>query len=122
MSQRTIVQLYDDLDGTTSESVETICFSLDAVNYEIDLNIANASALRDGLAEYVSSARRTGGRLKRSAPSPGSGNNRAQSQVIREWAKQNDWEIADRGRIPVDIIEAYEQATASSAKLRQKSR
>jgi hypothetical protein len=113
MAQKTIVQLFDDLDGSSSDSVETVEFGLDGVTYEIDLNEDNASKLRGELADYVAAARRTGGRVKRglasaAAHTNGSGRNREQTQAIREWAKANNWEISDRGRIPADIIEAFE--------------
>ena len=62
MAQRTIVQLTDDLDGKPipDGKGETIRFSLDRTDYEIDLTDKNAKALRDTLAKYVTAARRTG--------------------------------------------------------------
>jgi hypothetical protein len=45
MSQKTIVQLFDDLDGTSTEDIQTISFALDGVEYEIDLSGDNASKL-----------------------------------------------------------------------------
>ena len=114
MAQQTIIQLIDDLDGTSSDSVDTITFGLDGVTYEIDLDEDNATKLRDGLTEFIDSARRSGGRAKRSGrpmtrrTTNGSGGNREQTQAIRAWARMNNWEISDRGRIPVDIIEAFE--------------
>jgi hypothetical protein len=114
MAQKTIVQLIDDLDGTSSDTIETITFGLDGVTYEIDLSDDNASRLRNNLAQFIESGRRTGGRVKRGAASTaaasanGSGRNREQTQAIREWARKNGWEISDRGRIPADIIEAFE--------------
>jgi hypothetical protein len=118
MAQKTIVQLIDDLDGTSSDSIETIIFGLDGVVYEIDLSDDNAEALRDNLAEFITSARRTGGRTKRTttpltagAPN-GTGRSREQTQAIREWARKNGHEIAERGRIPASIIEAFETAAA----------
>ena len=115
MAQKTIVQLIDDLDGTSSESIETITFGLDGVVYEIDLSDDNAEKLRDNLAEFISSARRTGGRAKRGAATStaagagnGSGRSREQTQAIREWARKNGHDISERGRIPATIIEAFE--------------
>lgn len=119
MAQKTIVQLIDDLDGSADGSIETITFGLDGVTYEIDLNGENADSLRDQLAEFVEAAKRTGGRVKRatstSKPS-GSARNREQTQAIREWARQNNWEIADRGRIPAEIIEAHEAGSKKGKK------
>jgi hypothetical protein len=42
-----------------------VTFGLDGVDYEIDLTDANASKLRDALADFIAAARRTGGRIKR---------------------------------------------------------
>jgi hypothetical protein len=119
MAQRTIVQFIDDLDGTSSDTIETIEFGLDGVTYEIDLSDDNAGMLRDRLAEFIESARRTGGRAKRGTatgvPSTnGSGRSREQTQAIREWARNNGWEISERGRIPADIIEAFEAEAGKS--------
>ena len=117
MAQKTIIQLIDDLDGSTDGSIETVTFGLDGVTYEIDLNEDNAGKLRDQLAEFVEAAKRTGGRARRGTGTTrpaGSARNREQTQAIRMWAKQNDWEIADRGRIPAEIIEAYEKGQTGS--------
>ena len=111
MAQKVLVQLVDDLDGTSSNDISTVTFGLDGVSYEIDLNESNASNLRDHLSEFISSARRTGGRVKRGTAgvASGSGRNREQTQAIREWAKKNGHEVSDRGRIPSEVTDAYHQ-------------
>jgi hypothetical protein len=120
MAQQTIVQLVDDLDGSTSESIETVTFGLDGVVYEIDLNEGNAATLRDHLAEFINSATRTGGRVKRGTASTskpsGSASNRERTHAIREWARQNNWQISNRGRIPAEIVEAYEAEAGKGKK------
>jgi hypothetical protein len=121
MAQKVLVQLVDDLDGTSSNDIATVTFGLDGVTYEIDLNENNASNLRDHLAEFIASARRTGGRVKRggSATAGGSGRNREQTQAIREWAKKNGHDVSDRGRIPAAVIDAFEAAQSAPAKGRK---
>jgi hypothetical protein len=122
MAQKVLVQLVDDLDGTSSTDIATVTFGLDGVSYEIDLNEGNASNLREHLSEFISSARRTGGRVKRGAAAggtTGSGRNREQTQAIREWAKKNGHEVSDRGRIPAAVISAFEAAQASPGKGRK---
>ncbi|HEX5404975.1 MAG TPA: Lsr2 family protein [Pseudonocardiaceae bacterium] len=120
MAQKTIVQLIDDLDGSSSDSIETVTFGLDGVTYEIDLSDDNAGHLRDSLAQFIGSARRTGGRAKRGtvtvagAPSNGSGRSREQTQAIREWAKKNGHDVSDRGRIPAAVIEAFESGAGKA--------
>ena len=61
MAQRTVIELTDDLDGKPipDGKGETIRFSLDQQEYEIDLAAKNAKALREALDRYVSAARRT---------------------------------------------------------------
>jgi hypothetical protein len=121
MAQKVTVQLVDDLDGTASDDISTVSFGLDGVSYEIDLNEDNASSLRDSLADFVASARRTGGRVKRgTAPAAarpvGSGRSKEQTQAIREWAKKNGHTVSERGRISTTIIEAFEAAHSGDGK------
>ncbi|GAA2961784.1 histone-like nucleoid-structuring protein Lsr2 [Actinokineospora diospyrosa] len=120
MAQKTIVQLYDDLDGSAGEDIRPVEFSLDGANYEIDLNEANATRLREQLAEFVAAARRTGGRVKRhtapSAKPAGDTRSKEQTKAIRDWARQNGHEISERGRIPSAVVEAFEEAHTVKAK------
>lgn len=123
MAQKTIVQLIDDLDGTSNGDIETVVFGLDGVSYEIDLNDDHAGRLREHLAKFITSARRTGGRVKRgtTATAPhtdGAGRSREQTQAIREWARKNGYEVSARGRIPAAVIEAFE-AGAGQPKTRK---
>lgn len=114
MAQKVLVQLVDDLDGTSSDDVSTLTFGLDGVEYEIDLSGSNAESLRKLLEVYVPAARRTGGRKRRSVSSAGSGNN-ADAGAIREWANENGYDLAARGRISGHVVEAYKAAKAEPA-------
>jgi Lsr2 len=118
MAQQVIVELVDDLDGSTSEDISTVSFGLDGATYEIDLTEANAQTLRSSLEQFVGAARRTGGRLKRgTAPTPvRQSASREQTQAIREWARQQGYDLADRGRIPFNVIEAFDKAHATRGK------
>ncbi|HEY0637605.1 MAG TPA: Lsr2 family protein [Pseudonocardiaceae bacterium] len=113
MAQQVIVRMVDDLDGTSSDTVETVEFGLDGRTYEIDLHEGNSSELRQLLSRYATKARRVGGRARRgSAPASTSrgGRSRAETEAIREWARANGHEVADRGRIPGRVIDAYSAA------------
>ncbi len=114
MAQKVLVQLVDDLDGTSAQDVSTVLFGLDGVSYEIDLSETNAERLRESLTEYVNSARRIGGRIKRGArpAQSGKGSGSGEASQIREWALQNGFELAGRGRIPSHVVEAYKEAQA----------
>ncbi|MEV0299350.1 Lsr2 family protein [Nocardia sp. NPDC050710] len=112
MAEKVTVTLVDDYDGT-SVADETVQFSLDGTDYEIDLSTPNATELRGSLARWVEKARRTGGRRKRSATLPvTSAADRERSAIIRDWARQNGHPVSARGRVAAGVVEAYERATA----------
>lgn len=113
MAQQVLVQLVDDLDGTASTDVSTVSFSLDGVTYEIDLSEANAERLRGSLAQYVESARRVGGRLKRGSRSQNGSGSSHDAGLIRAWANENGFGLSGRGRIPSHVVEAYKEAQAA---------
>jgi hypothetical protein len=114
MAQQVLVQLVDDLDGTASSDVSTVSFSLDGVTYEIDLSDANAERLRGSLSQYVDSARRVGGRLKRGSKSAQNGSGSShEAGLIRAWANENGFGLSGRGRIPSHVVEAYKEAKAA---------
>jgi hypothetical protein len=106
MAQRVQVLLIDDIDG--SEGAETVSFSLDGVSYEIDLSEKNAAKLRDAFATWVGNARKVGrgssSSASRSTRRSRSGNDTAS---IRSWAKENGYEVSERGRISRQVMDAY---------------
>jgi hypothetical protein len=118
MARKIVHQLVDDIDGTVLEvgSGETIYFALDGVAYEIDLTDENASALRDAFAPYVSAARSvSSGRSGSSGPSGAGARKRRRPgqedySAIRAWAKDNGYQVSERGRVPASVAEAYEAA------------
>jgi hypothetical protein len=127
MAQKVVVSLVDDLDGTSSDDISTITFGLDGANYEIDLTGRNAGHLRDKLADFVGAARRTGGRVKDAAntstgPATRPAADREQTRAIRDWAKRTGRAVSDRGRIPADIVSAFEDAHATPAAAKRTGR
>jgi hypothetical protein len=111
MAQRVNVVLVDDIDGT--EASETVGFALDGVDYEIDLSDKHAAELRDALSVYVGHGRRTGGRrksTKRAAAASGSSDGAASAADIRAWARDNGWDVPERGRVSAEVREAYAAA------------
>ncbi len=111
MAQKIVHTLIDDLDG--SEASQTVLFSLDGKNYEIDLNDPHAEELREALAPYLGAARKTGGAARGNVRRIGSATPAQDSGAIREWARQQGYEVSDRGRVPASIREAYEKAKAA---------
>jgi nucleoid-associated protein Lsr2 len=119
MAQQVVVEMVDDLDGTVGEDVTTVSFALDGRIYEIDLCERNAEKLRNGLAEYIDASRRQrGGRAARRARGASSNADvgaRQRAQAIREWAQSAGHQLSERGRIPANVVEAYEQAQQGGA-------
>lgn len=112
MARKVQVILSDDLDENLPAD-ETVSFSLDGTNYEIDLAEKNAKELRDAFARYVSAARKVGrGTRATGGRSRGTGGrmDREQAGAIRDWARKNGHAVSDRGRIPASVVEAYEAA------------
>jgi nucleoid-associated protein Lsr2 len=93
-------------------SESTVRFGLDGTEYEIDLNAEHARALRDGLARYVSAARRAGGGARR----PARGGRRVSASgldttEVCERAKAQGIEVKDRGRVPAEVAARFRAAT-----------
>ncbi len=111
VAQKVQVLLVDDITG--GEADETVTFALDGATYEIDLTTENADKLRTLLAEYVDAGRKTGGRASRGrarAARSSGGSSSQDTAKIRAWAKDNGYDVNDRGRVPGTVREAYEQA------------
>jgi hypothetical protein len=113
MAQRVNVILVDDIDG--DDAVETVTFGLDGVDYEVDLNENNAEALRSALAPYVGAARRVAGRKssgrgRRGQRAAGGGSTGPSASEMRRWARENGWDVSERGRVPAEVREAYAAA------------
>ncbi|OYO22758.1 hypothetical protein CGZ93_06820 [Enemella dayhoffiae] len=103
MAQRVQVVLEDDIDG--SQADETIRFSVDGVDYEIDLSEKNAAKFRNAIGPWLGNARRVAGRKRgQSRPQRGSATD------IRAWASEQGMTVNARGRVPSEVREAYERA------------
>ncbi|WP_063007638.1 histone-like nucleoid-structuring protein Lsr2 [Nocardia kruczakiae] len=111
MAKKVIVELIDDFDGK-SKAEETVSFRLDGVEYEIDLSNKNARKLRGVFEQWTGPARKVG-RISRARTKTGTRPtvDKRQTGAIREWAKNNGYNVSSRGRIQADIIEAYNKAS-----------
>jgi hypothetical protein len=115
MARKVLVRLVDDLDGSPSADVAPVTFALDGVTYQIDLNRRNADRLRESLAAFVASARRTSGRAKRGTAIRAGGGATGDVSTIREWAKEQGLPVSARGRIPANILDAYNSTNGAAA-------
>lgn len=112
MAKKVTVTLVDDYDGE-SKADETVFFSIDGSDYEIDLSIKNAGKLRESLEEWTDKARKVGRSKQRKVAIAGGrarpAVDREESTAIREWARAQGHQVSSRGRIPAEIVEAYQR-------------
>src|SRR3954452_44374 len=114
MAQRVV--LIDDFDE--SEATKTVEFSYKGRQYALDLNDEHAAEFDDLLTRYVQAARditqpashATAGRRQRQSGRSAGGRSAEEVAAIREWARANGLEVADRGRLPKELLERYEDA------------
>jgi hypothetical protein len=107
MAQKVVTHYTDDLDGKDIKPGKggEVRFSIDSASYVIDLSDANRRKLEDALAPFIAAARRDRGRSGRVRKPAQSGISAAE---LRDWARQNGFEVPERGRIPAEIREAYD--------------
>ncbi|WP_421874633.1 histone-like nucleoid-structuring protein Lsr2 [Mycolicibacterium wolinskyi] len=114
MAERIVRQLIDDIDGSeiSDGGGERIEFSLRGVQYQIDLSSANAAKLDKALKPYVDAAAKVRGGGARRVKSTGAKavSSKEQLSAIREWARNSGYDVADRGRVKAEIVEAFEAA------------
>ena len=109
MAQKVHIVLVDDLDG--SEATESVSFGLDGTSYEIDLSEENAAQLREALAPYVGHARKVGGPGRRNGRrSAAASSDGPSAREIRDWARENGYEVPDRGRVSAEVRSAFDAA------------
>lgn len=102
-----VVQFTDDIDGN-GEDVETVFFMANGQFREIDLSKANRDKFARALKPYVEKGREsTRVRVLANIVSTVNGNAQTEAETIRAWAKANGHEVSERGRLPQDIIDAY---------------
>jgi hypothetical protein len=110
MGAGTVVQqvkyiLLDDLDG--ADAAERVLFALDGVNYEVDLSAENAKKLREGLQPWIDAGRRVRNARPAGKAVKAAGDETAK---VRAWGREQGMEVSDRGRIPIEVREAYKAA------------
>ncbi|WP_435880817.1 histone-like nucleoid-structuring protein Lsr2 [Streptomyces werraensis] len=123
--------LLDDLaNDDTTQADETVTFSLDGVDYEIDLTAENAHTLRTRLKPFTQAGRVIGRNPKRAAkPRPHNAHATPTSKhqaeqntaAIRAWAvKEGLLPAGQRGRLAHSVRQAYTAAhTPGSSPTRQ---
>ncbi|MFV9452754.1 histone-like nucleoid-structuring protein Lsr2 [Rhodococcus sp. NM-2] len=114
MARKVVVELVDDIDGTVfGEDGESITFSVNGVDYEIDLKGKHASKFHKQIGFFIEHATRVGGRKRRSdrfAVPDAPVRRRGNGKEIRAWAAEQGYEISSRGRLPAEVEQAFQDA------------
>lgn len=119
------VMLLDDLTGDVIEEElggGTVEFSFDSKHYQIDLGLKNRQAFEKDMAKWIEAAEELEAPRRRGRPAgakttrkpSGSGRSKEELSNIREWAAKQDIEVSPRGRIPAEVLQAYDYAHAPS--------
>lgn len=110
MARKQLTQFFDDITGEAinEDEAQVVRFGIDGKNYILDLSEESAAKFRDDLAPYVQVARRD--RLEK-RPSAAAKRRKQQerTQEIRQWAQDRGLNVADRGKLPYEVVSAYEQ-------------
>ena len=117
MAERVTRQVIDDLDGTdiTDAGGETIDFAFRGVSYRIDLSPRNVAKFEKALGPYLGAAVKASNEAspskdrsrRRRSPRP---QEKTDSSAVRAWAAINGYTVNARGRIPSDVLGAFQEA------------
>jgi nucleoid-associated protein Lsr2 len=109
MAQKIQTLFIDDIDGGEAEG--TVRFAIDGTDYEIDLSAQHGEELRGVFKNYIAHARKISGTARR-----GTGRSARKPSLIdpvaaRAWARENGYDIKERGRVPAEVVTKYREAT-----------
>ncbi|MFI1408804.1 Lsr2 family protein [Streptomyces sp. NPDC020707] len=105
MAIRSVIE--SDLSGKPDAATAT--FGLGDTWYEVDLTAEEQKKLEEALKPYLKVGRKAGKAApvkKRVVPETTA----EERDKIREWAKKEGYEFAERGRIPKKVMKAYDEA------------
>lgn len=111
MAQKVKITHVSDLSGEeiTDSDAPSLSFGWNGVEYSIDLTAEEAQKFEKALKPYLHAATRVG-RAKRGNPRK-TGASGPSAAEIRAWAKDNGFDVPDRGRVPSEVRKAYDSAT-----------
>lgn len=108
MAKKVVVQSVCDLCQTV-EAAGTFRFGWDLGNYEVDLCQEHSDELVEFMEQLVPISRRLGAKARSvdvplAPPRP---RDQVSTVEVRRWAKRNNIEVSERGRIPDELFAQY---------------
>ena len=119
MAQKVQFVLTCDLDEEEVPAGQTVTFGFEGSTYAFELCEQHLEEVNEVFHAWIGAARAAdGGRRRRTAtalgapsrPRRSSSASRGGSSDVRTWARDNGFSISERGRIPVEVRTAYEEA------------
>ena len=115
MARQERIDLIDDLDGSPAEG--TFQVSWDGQAVEVELSKENRTRIEESLAALFDAGRKISvhyGSRGPQGPKPKQvraprSEEKANNSAIREWARENNYPVSDRGRISREVVAAYNQ-------------
>lgn len=108
MAQKIVREFIDDIDGSAAEREFT--FSVDGIDYAIDLSTENITEFNHAIAGFMESARRVPKGRARARSTSTVRANREHLAAVRSWARQNGLVVSDRGRVSAEIMAKFDAA------------
>ena len=110
MGKKEVVTITDDIDGRAG--AEMVTFAYAGRSYEIDLGEKNKAKLEKALKPFIGVARKVGGNPVAARRPSGRSASRPTSSgldlnAVRRWATEQGIEVATRGRLAKNVLEAF---------------
>ncbi|MYR60056.1 Lsr2 family protein [Streptomyces sp. SID625] len=106
MVVRSIVE--SDLSGKPDAATAT--FGLGDTWYEVDLTAEEQKKLEEALKPYLAVGRKAGKATEATRKRVVPETTAEERDKIRAWGKENGYEFAERGRIPKELMKAFDEA------------
>lgn len=124
VAQKIQVLLTCDLHEEETPAVGTVAFGFDGHSYAFELCQEHLDEFNNAMQGYIAAARKGepagDGRRRRRPPAssapdqarPPRATRATELGEIREWARANGYQVSSRGRVPGNVVEAYNAAVA----------
>lgn len=121
MPRKVVSVIADDLDGKDlPEDTKPVTLSLGRTTYNLYLSEANHGKLLEAVNPFIENAETVSSTPARSSSSSSSSADKEKMKKVREWAQAskfkftdaagNEKTLGDRGRIPAEVVDAYDKA------------
>jgi hypothetical protein len=113
--------LLDDYDGKElPEDTSPVTLSLGRTTYNLFLSEANHGKLLEALEPFIKDAEKAGTQNRTAPSSSAKSADKDKLKAVREWAQSTGYKytnakgeettLGDRGRIPQEVVDAYDAA------------